>query len=80
MPSAEFAAALGRRAAILSRIAPSLRQSLGNLPEPVALDKDEERVRLYDAVAQFFIAVSQKTPLVLVLEACIGPNAEPRRC
>jgi class 3 adenylate cyclase len=64
----EFTSAIGKRAAILSRIAPSLRESLGELPEPIALDKDEERFRLFDAVAQFLIAITQETPLVLVLD------------
>jgi class 3 adenylate cyclase len=64
----EFSAALGKRAAILARIAPSLNEILNDIQEPPPLDKEEERARLFDAVAQFLIAVSRQTPLVLVLD------------
>jgi class 3 adenylate cyclase len=68
LPPGEFLAALGRRAAILARIAPALNEIVKDIEEPPALDKEEERVRLFDAVAQFLIAGSRQTPLVLVLD------------
>jgi class 3 adenylate cyclase/tetratricopeptide (TPR) repeat protein len=52
----------------LARIAPGLRTHLGDIPEPVALDKDEERFRLFDAVAQLLIEISARHPLVLMLD------------
>ncbi len=64
----EFAAVLGRRASIIARIAPSLRESLHHVSEPAPLDKEEEHFRLFDAVAQFLIVLSQRVPLVLVLD------------
>ena len=64
----EFEAAIGTRASILSRIAPALRGLKGEPPEATSADKEEERFRLFDAVSQFFIAVSQQAPLVLVLD------------
>ena len=64
----QLAAALGNSAPIIARIAPALREQLGDIPEPAALDKDEERFRLLDAVSQFLIGVAQHTPLVLVLD------------
>ncbi len=66
--AAEFAAVLGKRGSIIARIAPALRESLGEVTEPAALHKEDERFRLFDAVAQFLIALSHRTPLVLVLD------------
>ena len=63
----KFANAIGKRAAIIARIAPALRE-LVDIPELVSLDKEEERFRLFDAVSQFFIDVSRQAPLVLVLD------------
>jgi class 3 adenylate cyclase/tetratricopeptide (TPR) repeat protein len=65
---ATLAADLGNTASILSRISPALSESLGEIAEPTPLGKDEERLRLFDAVAQFLVAVSQRTPLVLILD------------
>src|SRR5262249_26042955 len=47
---------------------PLLRERLPDLPEPAALQPDEERVRLLDAVVQFLIALATRAPLVLVLD------------
>src|SRR5262249_12018010 len=44
------------------------RQRLPDITEAVALQPDEERVRLFDAVAQFLIALAARLPLVLVLD------------
>ncbi|HUA36317.1 MAG TPA: AAA family ATPase [Candidatus Binataceae bacterium] len=68
VPASDLAAALGSRAGIVARIAPRVRELLGDLPEPVVLDKDEERVRLFDAVSQVLIAISKTSPLVLILD------------
>jgi class 3 adenylate cyclase len=66
---AKVSAALGKRAPILARIAPALNDLLGDTPAPPpTLDKDEERLRLFDAVTQFVIAISRRTPVVLVLD------------
>jgi tetratricopeptide (TPR) repeat protein len=65
---AEIAAVLGSKAAILARIAPALREIMVDLAEPAALDKEEERFRLFDAVSQFLVEVARRTPLVLVLD------------
>jgi class 3 adenylate cyclase/tetratricopeptide (TPR) repeat protein len=65
---AEFAAALGKRAQIIARIAPALNEILGDVPEPPPLDKEEERMRLFDAIAQLLIAISRRAPLVLILD------------
>ncbi|HUA36025.1 MAG TPA: AAA family ATPase [Candidatus Binataceae bacterium] len=59
---------LGHSASTIARIAPGLRHYLGDVPEPSALDKDEERFRLLDAVAQSLISIAQLSPLVLILD------------
>src|SRR5262249_18517920 len=59
---------LGMGAAPLARLVPTLRERLPDIPEPVTLQPDEERVRLLDAVAQFLIALSARAPLALILD------------
>jgi class 3 adenylate cyclase/tetratricopeptide (TPR) repeat protein len=59
---------LGHSAGAIARLAPSLRDRLPDFAEPAALQPDEERFRLLDAVSQFLIATSQRAPVVLVLD------------
>jgi class 3 adenylate cyclase/tetratricopeptide (TPR) repeat protein len=59
---------LNESAAPIARIAPALRRHLGDIPEPSTLDKEEERFRLLDAVAQSLIALSRIAPLVLIVD------------
>lgn len=59
---------LGHSAGAIARLAPSLRDRLPDFAEPAALQPDEERFRLLDAVSQFLIAASQRAPVVLVLD------------
>lgn len=59
---------LGVGAAPIARLVPSLREQLPNIPEPEALQADEERFRLLDAVSQFLIAASARAPMVVVIE------------
>ncbi len=65
---AEFSAALGKHASIMARIAPALNDILADIQPPPSLGKEEERVRLFDALSQFLIAVSRQTPLVIILD------------
>src|SRR5579885_161079 len=67
LPVSELAAVLGKRAAILARIAPALREMLPEVGELPVLEKDEERFRLFDAVAQFLITASHTATLVVIL-------------
>src|ERR1700678_1404430 len=53
---------------ILVRIAPALRARFASLREPVALDKEEERFRPFDAITRLLIDIAQQRPLVLVLD------------
>ena len=65
---AELTAALGKRVPVIARIAPALHEVMGDIPEPPPLETDAETFRLFDAVAQFLIAVSRTAPLVLILD------------
>lgn len=68
IPVADLMTALGKRAGTLARIAPALREMLTDIAEPPALEKEEERFRLFDAVAQFLITISSSSPIVLILD------------
>ena len=59
---------LGLGAAPLARLAPVVRERLPDVPEAVALQPDEERVRVLDSVTQFLLAVGTRAPTVLVLD------------
>src|SRR5262249_46383749 len=47
---------------------PLLGERLPDVPEPVALEPHEERVRLLDAVAQSLLALAARVPTLLVLD------------
>jgi DNA-binding SARP family transcriptional activator/uncharacterized short protein YbdD (DUF466 family) len=64
----ELRADLGLGGPPLARLVPALRKVLPDLPEPVALQPDEERLRLLDAVAQLLIARSRRTPLLVCVD------------
>jgi class 3 adenylate cyclase/DNA-binding CsgD family transcriptional regulator/tetratricopeptide (TPR) repeat protein len=52
----------------IARLVPALREKLPEVGEPAPLQPNEERFRLLDAVSQFLIVASKRTPLVLVLD------------
>jgi class 3 adenylate cyclase/tetratricopeptide (TPR) repeat protein len=64
----QLRADLGYGAPPIARLVPALRDVLPDVPEPAPLQPDEERFRLLDAVSQFIIAVSERAPVVLVLD------------
>ena len=59
---------LGAGAGPIARLVPGLRERLSDIPEPVSLQPDEERFRLFDVVSQFLIATSAGAHLLIVLE------------
>ena len=59
---------LGYAAATIARVVPDLHGVLGNLPEPPALQPEEERFRLLEAVADFLVAAARRWPIVLMLD------------
>ena len=67
-PADDLNAVLGDRVSTIVRIAPALRRHFDHISEPPVLDKDEERFRLLDAMAQSFIALSRMTPLLLIAD------------
>ncbi len=64
----ELAEDLGRGAAPIARLLPALREKLPEIPEPVPLQPAEERFRLLEAVSLFLVAISRRSPVVVVLD------------
>jgi tetratricopeptide (TPR) repeat protein len=58
----------GRRAGILARIAPSLHDLLDEIEAPPEIAGEDERFRLFDTVTQFFLAITERAPLILMLD------------
>jgi eukaryotic-like serine/threonine-protein kinase len=59
---------LGPAAPEVAQLVPEVRESLGDVDEPPALDPDQARFRLFDSVATFLANASRSRPLVLVLD------------
>ncbi|HEV8628016.1 MAG TPA: AAA family ATPase [Acidimicrobiia bacterium] len=59
---------LGPSAAPLAQLLPGIRHILPGVPEPAAVQPDEERFRLIDAAAQFLVARSRRTSVLLILD------------
>jgi class 3 adenylate cyclase len=59
---------LGPHAASVAKIAPVLRERIPDMPALPAVAPDEERDRLFDAVAQLLFALARRAPVVLVLD------------
>jgi predicted ATPase len=45
-----------------------VRERVPDIPDAVALQPDEERFRLLDAVSQFLLATAARTPVVLIVD------------
>jgi DNA-binding CsgD family transcriptional regulator/transcriptional regulator with XRE-family HTH domain/predicted Ser/Thr protein kinase len=67
-PAETVRQALGPTAAPLARLVPEICAALRDLPLPSPLSPDEERVRLYDAIIRFLLAVSREQTLLLILD------------
>ena len=59
---------LGAGAPPLAQLIPQIRMQLPAIPSAAALSPNEERYRLYEAVAQFLLSVASEQPVVLVLD------------
>jgi len=59
---------LGLGAPPIARLVAAIRERLPDIPEAAPLQPNEERVRLLDAVSQFLIATSARTPVVLIVD------------
>jgi predicted ATPase len=60
--------ALGRGAPVMARLLPEFEAFLGDFPRVAALSPEEERFRLFEAIAQFLVAVALWEPVVLILD------------
>jgi DNA-binding CsgD family transcriptional regulator/tetratricopeptide (TPR) repeat protein len=65
---AELRDALGPAGGELTRLMPDLPAQIGELPPPVRADPDTERHRLHMIVTDLLAAVSQRRPVLLVIE------------
>ena len=63
-----LSACLGPGAAELTQLLPELRDLVQDVPEPLMLDPEGARFRLFDAVSSLLGTASCERPLVLVLE------------
>jgi len=59
---------LGPGAVDIARIVPDIRSIVPDVEEPPSLDSDQERFRLFDSMTTFLKTVSERTPVVLVLD------------
>ena len=59
---------LGAGAADLAQIVPELRERFPDLPEPLALESEGARFRMFDATAEFLRNAAEGRPIVLVLD------------
>jgi AAA ATPase domain/zinc-ribbon domain len=59
---------LGPGASPLVQLIPEVRAILPDTPLAAPLPPNEERLRLYEAVGQFFLTIAQDQPTVLVLD------------
>jgi len=60
--------AVGTFAPELAKLVPELGEKLGTIPPSASALGAQEHVRLYEAVAQFFVSISRETPLALFLD------------
>ena len=61
-------AELSAGAAELAQILPELREIFSGLPEPVGVESEGARFRLFDAAGQFLRNASENRPILLVLD------------
>ena len=66
--SEELRADSGPWAAPVAQLVPKIREVLSDVPEAVALQADEERFRLLDAVAQLLVTRSVRAPILVCLD------------
>jgi DNA-binding SARP family transcriptional activator len=59
---------LGSGAPYLVQLLPELRDRFADVAEPVSLESEGDRFRLFDAVAEFLRSAAQEGPIVLVLD------------
>jgi class 3 adenylate cyclase/tetratricopeptide (TPR) repeat protein len=64
----ELRADMGPGTAAIAQLVPAVRQALADVGDPPPLQPDEERFRLIDAVASFFLARARRAPVLVCLD------------
>ncbi len=59
---------LGGNASELVKLVPDIAAKLGTIPPPRPLGEAQDKIRFYETVTQFFIAISNQDPLLLLFE------------
>ena len=65
---AAFRVALGENAGEMAKILPELRRVYDDIPPPLELPPEQERMYLFNSMREFLERVSQVVPLLLVLD------------
>jgi predicted ATPase len=65
---AAFRTALGENAGEIAKILPELRRVYDDIPPPLELPPEQERMYLFNSMREFLERVSQVVPLLLVLD------------
>jgi len=67
-PAEVLSAVLGDTAPELARLAPEIVSKLGSQPAPAAVGEQQERMRLFDALARFLQSLSARRGLLVFLD------------
>jgi hypothetical protein len=59
---------LGANASEIVKLVPDLAAKLGTIPPPRSLGEAQDKIRFYETVTQFLIAIINQTPLLLLFE------------
>jgi predicted ATPase len=59
---------LGRNASEFVKLVPDIAAKLGTIPPSKPLGEQQDKIRLYEAVAQFFVSISRDAPLLLLFD------------
>jgi class 3 adenylate cyclase/tetratricopeptide (TPR) repeat protein len=67
-PSELLRRMLGARAPELVKLVPDIVVKVGSVPQSKPLGEEQDKMRFYEAVAQFFISICRESPLLLLFD------------
>jgi predicted ATPase/class 3 adenylate cyclase len=67
-PSELLRRMLGRNASEFVKLVPDIAVKLGTIPPSKPLGEQQDKIRFYEAVTQFFISICTESPLVLLFD------------
>jgi len=67
-PSELLRRMLGRNASEFVKLVPDIVAKVGSIPPSKPLGEQQDRIRLYEAVTQFFISICTESPLLLLFD------------